>query len=111
MFLNYDTQNKSLYYIRSATNEETAKRIANTIVALKSTFSNPRRVWNPPPSAPPNAPPIPAPDCCSSTAPIRRIESRICTQGSIELIKSMYIATIAQRGKRGKRLISNYPLL
>ena len=66
---------------------DTAKRIPTTIVVIKRNFSNPRRVWySPPPSPPPSAPPTPAPDCCSSIATTKIIDSIICIYGNIVAI-------------------------
>lgn len=45
-------------------NIEIIKSMEINIVVLKSSFSNPRRVWLiAPPSLPPKAPPAPALDC------------------------------------------------
>ena len=76
-------------YKRNAIKAESAKRIAITIVAWNKNFSNPRRVLNPPPSAPPKAPPTPALDCCSKIAPTRRIARIICIHGSKEVNNSI----------------------
>ena len=60
-----------------------AKRIPRTIVAVKSVFSNPRRVWKPELKlSAPNAPPKDAPVLCIKIVTIRSAESAICTYGS-----------------------------
>lgn len=69
------------YFTISAIKAEAAKRMPRTIVALKSTFSNPLLVWKAELKLSPKAPPKPAPVCCKSTATIRRTDKAIWIYG------------------------------
>ena len=54
------------------------------MVAKKSVFSNPLRVWNPELKlSAPKAPPKDAPVCCKRIVMIRSTDSAICTYGKI----------------------------
>ena len=67
----------------NAASAESVKSTPSTIVALKSVFSSPRRVWKPELKlSAPNAPPKDAPVRCSKTDAIKRIARMICTYGS-----------------------------
>lgn len=59
-----------------------AKRIAKTMVAMKSFFSKPRFSWKPALPDWPKAPPSEPSFCCSKMAATKRADTKIWIQGN-----------------------------
>ncbi len=86
------------------------KRIAKTIVPLKSTFSKPRLVWYAALklSFPPNAPPTLDSDFCNSIEAIISIARMICKYGNNAVITK---SSIAEKVKKSKTIAKHLFLL